>query len=454
MVFPWLFALVLQPSLSTGSVPIPQTFGNGVLACARNATFQPVVILEHNLSSAAAYGVMTHWWSTGEQINDQIVLDYWVDGESSPSVSFQLGMAAGQGWPRMHGDLGGDGIGDPPVGWAPKGIYSAGGKMGKHGEAGAYMGYHKILFQKSIKVTARTVDNLQVIYLVVRGHEVARSSQGASGLLMPSGFTVPPNARTQLQRIDNVTFHRLQFVPVVDLPKGYAGLIYLVTLAPMTSPAGNSYIEGCWHLFTDSEKQWPGIIMGTGTEDFFDSSYYWGALGGGDPLLYAHDNSGLVHFSRLFPNGTSAMHLQRPYPNGTIERFSAYRFFDNEVVGFRDGGALNWRVGDDAGKCLGCPTGKDQHGNPCPGAYGEPSPVTVRSYAWIYSWPLDDSHGPAPSQEPIQCPDPSVCGPHFPNHNAIQHPNPDPDLEAYKDTMRRLGPTAAMHANRRFAYSV
>jgi hypothetical protein len=32
--------------------------------------------------------------------------------------------------------------------------------------------------------------------------------------------------------------------------------------------------------------------------------------------------------------------------NETVERMSAYRFFDQEVVGFANGGGLQWRVGD------------------------------------------------------------------------------------------------------------
>ena len=439
----FLASLLLQVSFSIGSVPIPRTIGNGVLTTARNSTFQPTPILGHTLSDEAAYGVMTHWWSTGEQVNADLVLDYWIDGESSPSLSFQLGMAAGQGWPRMTGDLGSEANAGGQAayhegGWAPFGIYSAGGKMGKHGQAGAFMGYHKILFQKSINVTARTLGGMQVIYVVVRGHEVLKLSQAAKGVLLPSGFTLPPNARMQLQRIDNVTFTRLQFVPLVDLPKGYAGLVHLVTLAPRTSPAGNSYIEGCWHLFPDSQQQWPGIIMGTGTEDFFDSSYYWCSLSGNQACLYAHDNSGLVHFSRVMPNGTDVTRLQRPYPVGSIERFSAYRFFDQEVVGFKDGGALHWRVGDDAGKCLGCPTGTDSQGKPCQGAYGEPSPVTVKSYAWVYTWPIDPTQGPAPSQEAVQCPD-GEC-PHFPNPHALQQPLDDDEVEG-RIKLLRLRPT-------------
>merc|ERR1712054_47280 len=106
--------------------------------------------------------------------------------------------------------------------------------------------------------------------------------------------------------------------------------------------------------------------------------------------------------------------VPRPMPKDTIERFSAYKFFDNEVVGFKDGGALHWRVGDDSSKCTGCPDGVYAGGVQCRPAFGEPGPVMVRSYAWLYTWPLDETRGPAPSQEPIQCTHPAKCGPHFP----------------------------------------
>ena len=64
-------------------------------------------------------------------------------------------------------------------------------------------------------------------------------------------------------------------VPLVSLPKGYAGLMYLQTFATQTVPAGNNYIEGCWHLFTHADATaapWPGVVLGTGVEDFFGES--------------------------------------------------------------------------------------------------------------------------------------------------------------------------------------
>merc|ERR1711920_245463 len=85
------------------------------------------------------------------------------------------------------------------------------------------------------------------------------------------------------------------------------------------------------------------------------------------------------------------------------------------------------------GKCTGCPTGKDEHGQPCRNAFGAPlSPVTVRSYAWLFTWPLDDTQGPAPHGPPVPCPDPSICGPPFPDGSALKAPYLEPPLKTTK----------------------
>ena len=104
------------------------------------------------------------------------------------------------------------------------------------------------------------------------------------------------------------------------------------------------------------------------------------------------------------PTGTNSSTW--PLKGQTVERLSAYRFFDQEVVGFSDGGALHWRNGDVGGKCGGCPPGtKGCQPNSAP-----VSPTAVRSYAWVYTWPLDPSEPPAPNAPPIKCPNATICG--------------------------------------------
>ena len=131
--------------------------------------------------------------------------------------------------------------------------------------------------------------------------------------------------------------------------------------------------------------------MGTGVEDFFDSAYWFCALSGQGPCLFAHPTSGLLHFSREGPpfdhngDGVDVINKHRPYDNGTRERISAYRFFDSEVVGFSDGGALRWRIGDVGSKCNGCPESPDpKTGKPCAPTGLPLSEVAVRAYAWVY----------------------------------------------------------------------
>lgn len=185
-------------------------------------------------------------------------------------------------------------------------------------------------------------------------------------------------------------------------------------------------------------------------EDYFDSAYWFCALSGQGPCLFAHSTSGLLHFSRTAFNGSDWIKQPRPGANrstwvpgaaATVERLSAYRFFDQEVVGFSDGGKLLWRNGDVGTKPFGCPPGTQG----CKPTSEPVSSTAVRSYAWVYTWPLDASAPPSPPlSPPISCPDASVCGggPH-------QLPNPAPGEAAPAlDAQRGLAARLAFEGSR------
>lgn len=369
------------------SSPAPgRTFGNGVNAVACNSTAGPVAVLNYTLSADAAYGVMTHFWDTGERYlgtgsdygSDDIVLDYYVDGEEGPSISFQPAKACGQFY---AGPL-------QAAAFPPYGLFAA-GEMGKNGEVAGWYHYYKVPFRRSIRIEVRTLHACQVVYVVVRGHEVPKGLAPPAGLEVASGIMVPPNARLQLHRLDGETFQPLSFVPILNVPAGYAGLLLQATVGLETSPARNDYVEGCWHLYQTASEVFPGTVLGTGLEDFFDSSYWFcsATTPGQQPCTFAHPSAGLLHFDRSnssTPGTTSSL-------PALYERLSAYRFFNQEAVGFRDGGRLDWRVGDVNGKC-----------NYLQGsALGNPRAVLARSYLWVYTWPLNDSQPPAPNCPPI-----------------------------------------------------
>ena len=163
------------------------------------------------------------------------------------------------------------------------------------------------------------------------------------------------------------------------------------------SASGGGYIEGCWQFYTTANESFPGLVVGTGVEDYFDSGYYFGA-DSGDPVGVPFFNalSGLPLFQRVKTG------LQ-------YERLSAYRFHNTDPLVMSDGGKLQWRVG-----AKGEP-GTTKCGNPLPPSPGpspvagdtfDPhelqmenlnsrsenlgralSPINVTTYAWIYTLP-------------------------------------------------------------------
>jgi hypothetical protein len=124
-------AAALASATSAGRVAVPRTFGNGVLSSVHDPAEgggRALVVLNHTLHPDSAYGVMTHYWSTGELVNWDTIVDYYVDGERTPSISLMEDMACGQGFPKAtHGTFNGNGTpwrGEAPPGRS--GLFAAG----------------------------------------------------------------------------------------------------------------------------------------------------------------------------------------------------------------------------------------------------------------------------------------------------------------------------------------
>lgn len=212
--------------------------------------------------------------------------------------------------------------------------------------------FSRIPFQKSIRVTGKlppnAVDN-KVIWIIVRGTENLPTSF--------HGFQLPPTARLILQKIENQTYAPLAWVPVADVPSG-EGLLLSHTLA-VTS--GNlNFLEGCYHAYPDHNQSFPGVIASTGTEDYFDSAFYFN---GGQ---FRFEVSGYTHF--------------RQVSNTSLE-WSAYRMHDLDPIFFYNGFRFEWRNGDKVDhrgfKCI-----VDQGGY----AAVEATQSIVSSYTWVYVW--------------------------------------------------------------------
>lgn len=86
----------------------------------------PTTVLSYNLSASASFGIASHFWTTGGV--DTILVEYYVDGEPTPSIAFEPALACGQGFPTEDGS--------DPISTGE--LYSAGGKMGKGAAVGAW----------------------------------------------------------------------------------------------------------------------------------------------------------------------------------------------------------------------------------------------------------------------------------------------------------------------------
>ena len=115
----------------------------------------------------------------------------------------------------------------------------------------------------------------------------------------------------------------------------------------------------------DLDQPHPGIVMSTGTEDYFDSGWHLT----------------LVNFSiQLRVSGFTHLKTQK-----NLTEWSDYRLHEMDPPRFNDGLKFQWRCGDLAapapnggGKCFSETEGKPE---------GTPTCDHVKSYAWVIVWP-------------------------------------------------------------------
>lgn len=225
---------------------------------------------------------------------------YYVDGEVEASIQFKPSLAAGVGY-------------DDDAVWGTA-------KVGHGSNKGGWFMNMKIPFGSSIRVSLMLPGGRDAMcFVIVRGCENLPITVGS--------LTLPSSARLHLQRIEQRVFEPLAYVPIVDLPSG-AGLVYMLTIA--ASSRSYNFWEGCYRMFTPYSEPFPGTVLSTGMEDFFDSAYGFAA----GP--YRFQTSGCTHrvVSEADADGLHAASV------------SAYRFFEEDPLVFEGGVQLQWRIGD------------------------------------------------------------------------------------------------------------
>lgn len=289
------------------------------------------IMYEHNTGQP---GVVTEQWFTGIGVMDENMrIRIYIDGETSPSLDFQLLLAHGIGFTEKL-----------EAQYTPWGTR----RLAHAADGGIYNTY-RIPFSKSFKVTATHPKGGQFFY-IIRGVE--------NMPVVVGDLTLPSNARLRLYKNVNVKLSPLQFIPLAST-NNTAGLLFQVTLAANSTDF--NYLEACMRAIIDgsSNVTW----LSSGTEDFFLSAYYF------NRGVFHLDNSGLTY-------------LEKP------GMMSAYKFFENDPLLFTSSFQLLWRCGETLDTNYGCPTDW-----PPPGATESSrnslpklADTVVTTYTWLYEY--------------------------------------------------------------------
>eukprot|EP00729_Bicosta_minor_P004501 gene4501-32576_t len=298
--------------------------------------------------------MMTFLWSTGGKevhgrfINDNVIMRYYLDDATEPSLEFFPGAASGsfvnlesldyyttiktppsspndpeyEDWAWCGMDLvdsdTNDGTFQP---WMTK-------WAGKNGAEGNWINNFRIPFYKNVRVTAQ---------------------------IDPSRPTeIFPNASSGLFAIfRGVEGDENTLAGTVQLGEAAlnitGGALFLTTIGyrPGKDSRGLDWDGGCYWALTDGDAALePGkaTLVGTGIEDYFNSGFAFGFFA----KYFHNDHSGLTHVHGGAGRGTVGQ--ARP------DWFSAYRYFD---------------------QASDKPTGRTTDRG---------SPVVIDSYAWVYTW--------------------------------------------------------------------
>jgi len=280
------------------------------------------------------FAVMNHFWTAGSTVVDRTTFRYYVDGEETPSIEYIPSLACGVGFDSQEAPWG--------TKWFGKGATNTG-----------WFHNFRIPF-KSIRITFQleTGEPEGAIWSIVRGLENYQFTIGS--------IPLPSSARLKLISHKNISLKVLEFVDLVNIPKG-SGMLFLTMM--QVESTNLAFMEGCFHYYNEKYVEYPGMLLSTGMEDYYDSAFYFN---GGDFHLPVSGST----FKQI-NNGTT-----------TPARWSGYRFHEMDPIVFSKGMRFQWRNGDmtDPATGLKCTM---EHGGV---TNGKPGPSSLTSLIWVYQW--------------------------------------------------------------------
>jgi len=213
------------------------------------------------LADIPGAGIIKHIWITiscpDPMIRRNAVLRMYWDGETSPSVESPIGDFFGQGWGEKYN------YASLPLAAAP-------------GGGNALVSYFSMPFEKGAKVTVENQSGEKInsfyYYIDYEKHAALPKNTGRFHAWWNRELTVPPQGGENEwgalgEQGPNATGAENYVFADIEGRGQFVGVNYFVE-----SPGPMWYGEGDDMFFIDGEP-WPPSLHGTGTEDFFNSSW-------------------------------------------------------------------------------------------------------------------------------------------------------------------------------------
>lgn len=357
--------------------PEKRLFGHSI----KNGPLPPypaeITTFEHTCSSAPC--VVTHvnvpsiypsneaWdWVQG-------LVNFYIDGEVTPSISVTLLELAGEAHFNAAGDnaqTGSEGTTDG----SPWGI----AMMGRTAKSGGVYSTVRVPFAKSLRtsiVAPKSYKNNSTFWFVIRGLEAHPVVLG--------DLTLPDEARLRLYRLPPAPVSPMQLLTLAEAPAGVSGALLRVHLDSSGPDFG--YLEACMRFFPDGAKDDQPLFLSSGAEDYFLGSSYF------DEGMFKTPNGGLTFFNR------------------TTSSVGAYRTHDRDPVLWHNGMRLVFRCNEQTQGCGAldsCPnqwcgtnrTGARAADKPSEASHSPKTPKGSSSdlketyeystLVWAYEWPM------------------------------------------------------------------
>jgi len=336
-----------------------QSFGSGRSQIHLSSTSE-FVLLDYTVSPKAQYAAITFFWITGGTLaNEKEAMSKVASGNGSPcAVDFALwrfyldGETTASLGPVATSQAAFVGQNDPSAPWDNE-------YMGKNSLFGGWHVNILIPFSKSIKVTLQFppgIPNTRDVYAMVRGVENIPLNIG--------GIPLPSTSRLHMVLKTTQNLAVLDFHELVNLPDAQGRLLgTMIDLTSLDNGTLNT-LEGCWHAYFPGTQyaSFPGLVLGTGSEDYPESAYYFNA----GP--YRGPTSGLTV-------------MQKGDAKEPISKVSFYKLHHRDPIYFSTGIQFVWRNGDvtepaTGEKCTAI-TGR---------IIGKPGVVNVSTLVYLYTF--------------------------------------------------------------------